>query len=107
MYDPRAGNPRRYALEAAALVAQWIEHAPPKRGMQVRFLPGACGAGPGADSAGSSPGGELPGHADSAGGRLSALTSGAPWRGLPCYRPPFLVSESTLEAPPVAESAIP
>ena len=25
----------------AALVAQWIEHAPPKRGMQVRFLPGA------------------------------------------------------------------
>ena len=36
-------DPRRYALEAAALVAQWIEHAPPKRGMQVRFLPGASG----------------------------------------------------------------
>ena len=30
----------------AALVAQWIEHAPPKRGMQVRFLPGACRAIP-------------------------------------------------------------
>ena len=28
-------------LTAQALVAQWIEHAPPKRGMQVRFLPGA------------------------------------------------------------------
>ena len=28
-------------LPARALVAQWIEHAPPKRGMQVRFLPGA------------------------------------------------------------------
>ena len=27
--------------QQAALVAQWIEHAPPKRGMQVRFLPGA------------------------------------------------------------------
>ena len=30
-----------YPQTAAALVAQWIEHAPPKRGMQVRFLPGA------------------------------------------------------------------
>ncbi len=39
--EGRAVDPRRYALEAAALVAQWIEHAPPKRGMQVRFLPGA------------------------------------------------------------------
>ena len=28
-------------LLSAALVAQRIEHAPPKRGMQVRFLPGA------------------------------------------------------------------
>src|SRR5580700_11861504 len=39
----RRADVRRYALEAAALVAQWIEHAPPKRGMQVRFLPGASG----------------------------------------------------------------
>jgi hypothetical protein len=30
-----------FAATTSALVAQWIEHAPPKRGMQVRFLPGA------------------------------------------------------------------
>src|SRR6185436_2309544 len=29
------------ASRARALVAQWTEHAPPKRGMQVRLLPGA------------------------------------------------------------------
>ena len=32
---------RLVTLTVSALVAQWIEHAPPKRGMQVRFLPGA------------------------------------------------------------------
>src|SRR4051812_10592258 len=36
---------RRRALRilhpVRALVAQWTEHAPPKRGMQVRLLPGA------------------------------------------------------------------
>ena len=31
-----------YPPSRPALVAQRIEHAPPKRGMQVRFLPGAC-----------------------------------------------------------------
>src|SRR4051812_27397947 len=30
-----------------ALVAQWIEHAPPKRGMQVRLLPGVSRRGTG------------------------------------------------------------
>src|SRR4051812_44491207 len=29
------------SARAPALVAQWTEHAPPKRGMQVRLLPGA------------------------------------------------------------------
>src|ERR1700742_365992 len=35
------GQAGAVTLTAQALVAQWIEHAPPKRGMQVRFLPGA------------------------------------------------------------------
>ena len=34
-------TPKRSYASAPALVAQWIEHAPPKRGMQVRLLPGA------------------------------------------------------------------
>ena len=34
-------TPAELGFGPQALVAQWIEHAPPKRGMQVRFLPGA------------------------------------------------------------------
>src|ERR1700727_3303938 len=34
-------NSRSRLSSDDAFVAQWIEHAPPKRGMQVRFLPGA------------------------------------------------------------------
>ena len=72
----------RYALDAAALVAQWIEHAPPKRGMQVRFLPGAS----------------------------EPCRQRRVWRKhvatpAPCYRPRYSVSESTLEAPTIPEPA--
>src|SRR4051794_34540297 len=44
-------------LRPPALVAQWREHAPPKRGMQVRLLPGASlrkGEGPAALATGPS-----------------------------------------------------
>src|SRR5829696_1809029 len=48
---PRSTRARlRFGLPA--LVAQWIEHAPPKRGMQVRLLPGASRRGAGARARG-------------------------------------------------------
>jgi hypothetical protein len=77
-------------LTAQALVAQWIEHAPPKRGMQVRFLPGArllpratSGLYVGTHNRGS-------------------VAPQVPAVGVqaPCYRPRVLVSESALEAAP-------
>src|SRR5436190_5299728 len=80
-----------------ALVAQWTEHAPPKRGMQVRFLPGA----------------HTIERLRASEGQVSACTtgSGRPRRRVTpdrrragregCYRAWLLVSESTLEAPRV------
>ena len=41
LWRARLPSGRTRAPGPHALVAQWIEHAPPKRGMQVRFLPGA------------------------------------------------------------------
>ena len=61
-------NSRSRLSSDDAFVAQRIEHAPPKRGMQVRFLPGAS----------------------------------TRFAHVPCYGPPRLVSQSTLEAPPSA-----
>ena len=80
-----AGYPHSFAL-----VAQRIEHAPPKRGMQVRFLPGAS----------------TPIFPRS--GSPNRWTSPRRRSHRPaCYRPRVLVSERTLEAPPVPGSEPP
>ena len=78
-------------LTAQALVAQWIEHAPPKRGMQVRFLPGARARPPATSRL-----------------YVGSLVCGAPVprssrvsvAAAPCYRPRVLVSESTRRSRP-------
>ncbi len=70
-----------------ALVAQRIEHAPPKRGMQVRFLPGALA--PAAVLGALAPAAVLPGHwcrwrpagAPCAGGVLQAAPAACATRG--------------------------
>src|ERR1700759_1154499 len=84
------GRVGRVTLTAQALVAQWIEHAPPKRGMQVRFLPGARFPPPATCSLSAArPLRGAPGPAGPAGCRRP-----------PCYGPRVLVSESTVEAVP-------
>jgi hypothetical protein len=81
-----------------ALVAQWIEHAPPKRGMQVRFLPGASPLEAAPDGSR-----QLPDRGPKS--RLCRALEVRKCSWPPCYRPPFFVAESTLEAPTIRQAA--
>ena len=73
--------------------------------MQVRFLPGASAEGTARRPGIAEPPAQNRSRAWDQSRPLAARASlGDRHRGS-CYRPPLLVSESTLEAPPIRESA--